>query len=186
LAAEVNAAEVKTPKPIASKPTVKPAKVNAAPKANGSRGRSNKVSTDGTNRNPSQFIRDCPLDMKATDVVTAGKTVGLEFSVALVYNTRKYDDEKKSSQISTATNVVTPVVTEANVQASIPVDIVSETMVVETEKDVSVTTTTPADNKSKGKGKKGKGKKVSVKAITAADVLVESVPVDPVSLAANA
>jgi 23S rRNA pseudoU1915 N3-methylase RlmH len=38
---------------------------------------------------PTEFIKSCDIDMKASEVVSKGKEIGLDFSVSLVYNTRK-------------------------------------------------------------------------------------------------
>jgi len=55
------------------------------------------VTNDGTERNASQFIRDCKESMSANEVVEAGKTVGLDFNSMLVYNVRAAVKKKAES-----------------------------------------------------------------------------------------
>lgn len=69
-----------------------------APKARRTRGpakgATRKVTNDGTERNASQFIRDCDDSMSAKEVVEAGAKVGLDIAQPLVYNVRAREAKK--------------------------------------------------------------------------------------------
>lgn len=71
--------------------TAEPAPSRGRPKGSTTkrRGRGKtQVTNDGTERNSSQFIRECKDSMSAAEVVEAATEVGLNIAPALVYNVR--------------------------------------------------------------------------------------------------